>query len=308
MTQTTASLGTVSIGEAARRTGVPVRTIRFYCDEGLLPAHRTSGGHRVFTGDALTRLTSIRRLRAVGLGLTAIAAVLADADATRGAVTAERLAVEAELNALSWRHAALIALEGARDEDRTVVLGRLAGVAERGAARDVLVGFWRRILAAMPPGLFDEFVAMDIPAAPARPTPGHVLAVAELAELARSPELGREMPRRLWLSDRASIRDEQALVAELAPALTGAAQRVLAGADPGPGPELDLFVAAHAAARGRRDTPAFRRRLAAATTGHPAVTRYWALTADALGTPHTTGATLDWLHTALHRSLEPRDG
>ncbi|MET8795970.1 MerR family transcriptional regulator [Nocardia sp. NPDC004568] len=308
MTQITAPRGAVTIGEASRRTGVPVRTIRFYCDEGLLPAHRTGGGHRVFTGDALTRLTSIRRLRAVGLGLAAIAAVLTDEDATRGAVAAERVAVEAELQALAWRHAALLALEQTGDEDRTQVLARLAGVAERGAARDVLVGFWRRVLVAMPPGLFDEFVAMDIPVAPTAPSPGHVLAVAELAELARTPELGREISRQLWLSDRESIRDERALVAELAPAHTGAAQRVLAGSDPGPGPELDLFVAAHAAARGRRDTPSFRRRLAAEATGHYTVSRYWALTAAALGTPHTTGATQDWLHTALHRSLEPRDG
>jgi DNA-binding transcriptional MerR regulator len=192
----------VSIGEASRRTGIPVRTIRFYCDEELLRVHRTSGGHRVFTGEALTRLTSIRRLRAVGLGLPVIAAILADEDATRGAVATERRAVEAELDALSWRHAVLLALEGTREEDRAVTLARLAGVAERGAARDVLVGFWRRVLAAMPAGLFDEFVAMDIPAVPATPTPGHVLAVAELAELARSPDLGREVSRELWLCDR----------------------------------------------------------------------------------------------------------
>ncbi|WP_063058251.1 helix-turn-helix domain-containing protein [Nocardia sienata] len=308
MTHITDLRGAVSIGEASRRTGVPIRTIRFYCDEQLLPAGRTSGGHRVFTEETLTRLTSIQRLRALGLGLTVIAAILADEDTTRGAVAAERVAVEAELGALSWRHAILLALEETRDEDRRGTLARLAGVAERGAARDVLVGFWRRVLAAMPPGLFDEFVAMDIPAVPAMPTPGHVLAVAELTELARSAELGREISRQLWLSERESVRDERALMAELAHAHTGAAQRLLDGADPGPGPELDLFVAAHAGARGCRDTPAFRRRLAAGATGHPAVTRYWLLTARALGTPHTTGATQDWLHTALGRSLEPRGG
>jgi hypothetical protein len=48
--------------------------------------------------------------------------------------------------------------------------------------------------------------------------------------------------------------------------------------------------------------------LAAGATGHPAVTRYWALTARALGTPQTTGAVQEWLHTALDRSLEPRGG
>ncbi|GGL02003.1 MerR family transcriptional regulator [Nocardia jinanensis] len=297
--------GAVSIGEASRRTGVPVRTIRFYCDEGILVAHRSSGGHRVFTADALARLTLIRRLRTVGLGLSDIAGVLDDEGTTRDTVARERASVEAELDALAWRHAVLRALEGASDGERPDVLARLAGVAERGVARDVLVTFWRRILATMPPGLFDDFVEMDIPPVPAVPTAGHVLAVAELTALARTPEVAHEVSRRLWLSDRGSVRDERALIVELAAAYGQAGQRVFAGDDPEPGPELDLFVAAHASARGYRDSPAFRHRLAIAGVGHPAVARYWALTAEALGTRNTTGATENWLHTALTLSLEP---
>ncbi|HEY4016688.1 MAG TPA: MerR family DNA-binding transcriptional regulator [Polyangiaceae bacterium] len=34
------SRGRVAIGEVARRTGVAVKTLRFYSDEGLLPAVR----------------------------------------------------------------------------------------------------------------------------------------------------------------------------------------------------------------------------------------------------------------------------
>ncbi|MGW5381480.1 MerR family transcriptional regulator [Nocardia sp. NPDC003963] len=294
----------VGIGEASRRTGLPVRTIRFYCDEGILVTHRSSGGHRIFTTDTLARLTQIRRLRAVGLGLSAIAEVLDDEGTARDAVARERVTVEAELDALSWRYAVLRALENVSDEERPAVLALLAGVAERGVARDVLVTFWRRILGAMPAGLFDDFVAMDIPTVPATPTAGHILVIAELAELARTPEVAHEVSRRLWLCDRGSVRDERALVVDLAAAHTQAAQRMTRGDDPEPGPELDLFVAAHASARGARDSAAFRRRLATAAVDHPAVTRYWALTARALGTPHTTGATENWLYTALGLSLE----
>ncbi|MGW1738091.1 MerR family transcriptional regulator [Nocardia sp. NPDC001965] len=308
MTYVTDVRGAVSIGEAARRTGVPVRTIRFYCDEGLLVTGRTTGGHRVFTADTLARLSSIRRLRAVGLGLTAIAGVLADENAVDTAVAAARATVAAELRTLSWRHAVLCALGEAPPGERATALRRLAGVAEPGTARDQLIAFWRNILAAMPPGLFDDFVAMDIPSIPVAPTPAYVLAIAELAELAGTPDLTRAISRQLWLSDSRPIRDRRTLVTEVAAAHTLAAQRVHAGDDPAPGPELDLFVQAHAVARGDRDTAEFRRRLARAAAGHPAITRYWALTADALGSPHTTGATQNWLNTALVLSIEPIPG
>lgn len=169
----------------------------------------------------------------------------------------------------------------------------------------MLVGFWRRLLAGMPSGLFDDFVEMDIPAAPATPSPGHVRAPAELVHLTRAPETGQHISRQLWLSDSGPVRDRSALLTDLAAAHTRAAQRMIAGDEPEPGPELDLFVAAHAAARAHCDTPAFRRRLASAAAGRPTVTRYWTLTAEVLGTAHTTGATQDWLHAALDRSLRP---
>ncbi|MEB3353455.1 MAG: MerR family DNA-binding transcriptional regulator, partial [Cyanobacteriota bacterium] len=37
------------IGVVAERSGVPVKTIRFYCDEGLLqPVSRSEGRYRLF--------------------------------------------------------------------------------------------------------------------------------------------------------------------------------------------------------------------------------------------------------------------
>ena len=39
----------ITIGALARRSGVPVKTLRFYSDEGLLPpVGRTRSGYRVY--------------------------------------------------------------------------------------------------------------------------------------------------------------------------------------------------------------------------------------------------------------------
>ncbi len=38
----------IGISEAARRFKVSVSTLKRMCDEGLVPNHRTSGGHRRF--------------------------------------------------------------------------------------------------------------------------------------------------------------------------------------------------------------------------------------------------------------------
>ncbi|MFD4407414.1 MerR family transcriptional regulator [Nocardia sp. NPDC058499] len=296
----------VSIGEASRRTGVPVRTIRFYCDEGILAAQRTSGGHRMFTPETLDRLVLVRELRAIGLGLVAIADVLTGSRAVPEVVAVERAAVEADLAALSWRHAVLVAIEQAGDP---LTLRKLAAVAERGAARTTLIDFWRRNLAVMPASEFDGFVEMDIPRVPAAPSPRHVLLFAELGQLARSPELARVISRQIWGAGESAIRDRRAFLAALAPAHTAAAERLVADDPPDPGPELDLYVAAHATARGRRDTEGFRRELARGTTINDRLSaRYWTLTAEALGTAHTTGGVQQWLDTALLHSLGPSSG
>jgi DNA-binding transcriptional MerR regulator len=65
------------IGELAGRTGVRVRTIRFYEQAGLLPApRRTRGGQRDYDDDAVTRLRFARSAQALGLTLAQIAEVL----------------------------------------------------------------------------------------------------------------------------------------------------------------------------------------------------------------------------------------
>jgi len=62
----------LNIGEAARRSGVPAKTIRFYEAQGIIPAAgRSESGYRLYAETDVRRLRLIRRLRGLGLDLAA---------------------------------------------------------------------------------------------------------------------------------------------------------------------------------------------------------------------------------------------
>ncbi len=64
------------IDELARKTGVTVDTIRYYCREGLLPAPARSGRHKLYGPAHVDRLDQIRRLQGQRFSLAAIGAIL----------------------------------------------------------------------------------------------------------------------------------------------------------------------------------------------------------------------------------------
>lgn len=67
----------VPIGEAARKSGVKVPTIRYYEQIGLLPAPpRTEGNRRHYDGRDLRRLAFIRHARELGFEIESIRALL----------------------------------------------------------------------------------------------------------------------------------------------------------------------------------------------------------------------------------------
>lgn len=66
------------IGEVARRSGVPVKTIRYYEDIGVLDAPpRTSSGYRDYGDSVLDRLAFVRSAQTVGLTLGEIREIVA---------------------------------------------------------------------------------------------------------------------------------------------------------------------------------------------------------------------------------------
>ncbi|WP_330251974.1 MerR family transcriptional regulator [Nocardia sp. NBC_00565] len=64
------------IGELAERTGVSVRSLRYYESKGMLAAERTSGGQREYPESAVARVLRIREMFAAGIGSDTVAELL----------------------------------------------------------------------------------------------------------------------------------------------------------------------------------------------------------------------------------------
>lgn len=68
----------LTTGDMARLSNSTVRTVRFYEETGVLqPAERSEGGHRLFHESELDKLLFVTDLRAAGLSLDEIKAMLA---------------------------------------------------------------------------------------------------------------------------------------------------------------------------------------------------------------------------------------
>lgn len=61
------------IGSVAKTSGMPIKTIRYYEELGLLrTTGRTEGGYRLFNSDVFSRLSFIKRAQGLGLSLSEI--------------------------------------------------------------------------------------------------------------------------------------------------------------------------------------------------------------------------------------------
>jgi MerR family transcriptional regulator, redox-sensitive transcriptional activator SoxR len=88
----------LSIGEVAARSGLAASALRFYEDQGLITATRTSGGARRYPRSVLRRLAVVRAGRNVGLSLPEIRAALETLPAERPPTTTDWARLSSE-----WR-------------------------------------------------------------------------------------------------------------------------------------------------------------------------------------------------------------
>jgi DNA-binding transcriptional MerR regulator len=67
----------LKIGEVAGRSGLTVKTTRFYCDEGVIqPISRSEGDYRLFGEEVFAELTLIRTLKAMDIPLQDVTCIL----------------------------------------------------------------------------------------------------------------------------------------------------------------------------------------------------------------------------------------
>lgn len=111
----------LTIGEVARRTGLPVRTIRFYEASGIVPhAARSAAGYGLYAHADVRRLRLAAQARALGLPLPAVKTLVGLAfrsecgaylDDLLERVSAQRERAEQQVRALQERCASLGAIE-----------------------------------------------------------------------------------------------------------------------------------------------------------------------------------------------------
>ncbi|BAZ47214.1 transcriptional regulator (plasmid) [Chondrocystis sp. NIES-4102] len=83
------------IGAIASESGIPIKTIRYYDDLGLLKTNgRTEGGYRLFDSDVFVRLKFIKRAQNLGLSLSEIKEFLSVHD--RGNLPCDQIKVKLE--------------------------------------------------------------------------------------------------------------------------------------------------------------------------------------------------------------------
>ena len=185
----------LTIGQLAERTDVPVRTIRFWSDAGILPpSGRSEGGYRLYGPSAVARLELVRTLRELGLSLDDVGSVLA-AETTVSEVAAKHVsALDAQIRALRVNRAVLstVAKRGSTAEEATLVnrLARLP-VVERAK---LIEDFMREVAAGLDakPDIAERLRRKPIEL-PDDPTPAQADAWLELAELIGGPDFRARM-------------------------------------------------------------------------------------------------------------------
>jgi DNA-binding transcriptional MerR regulator len=177
-----------SIGQAARRVGVPARTIRFWCDSWVLaPAMRSAGGYRRYDAAAIARLALVRTLRDLGLGLDDIRAALEGRKSVAELASVHVSALDAQIRVLRLRRAVLRALAArGGDIEEAKQMNDLARLSAQ-ERQQIIDEFVERTFAGTPACDPAMSIAQGMRALPAElpddPAPEQVDAWIELAEL-----------------------------------------------------------------------------------------------------------------------------
>ncbi|MFF9512472.1 MerR family transcriptional regulator [Streptomyces sp. NPDC014724] len=182
-----------TIGALARRTGLTVKTLRFYSDTGIVPpTDRSPAGYRLYDIGALTRLDLVRTLRDLGLDLAAIRQVLDREVSVPEVAAAHADALEVQIRTLRLRIAVLraVAKRGSTPEEMDLMhkLVKLSDDERRRLITD-FIDFIDDTFGGLDANA--DFVAMmrsAMPELPDDPEPNQVDAWVELAELTQDPD------------------------------------------------------------------------------------------------------------------------
>jgi DNA-binding transcriptional MerR regulator len=197
-----------SIGDLARRTGLTVKTIRFYSDCGIVvPADRSPAGYRLYDIEAVARLDLVRTLRDLGLDLATIRKVVDQELSLPDVAAAHAEALAVQIRTLRLRRAVLTAVaeRGATPEEMDLMhkLAKLSKDEHRRLIDDFLDAVFGGLDADPQFAGVRRSMTLELPD---NPDTEQVQAWVELAELSQDPDF-RASVRRM-AEDQSAERDK----------------------------------------------------------------------------------------------------
>ncbi|MEA2157102.1 MAG: hypothetical protein QOE11_3242 [Solirubrobacteraceae bacterium] len=298
----------IPIGALARLTGLPVRTLRFYSDSGLLdPAGRSDAGYRLYDEGAAARAQLLRALRELGVDLSAIRRLLDRELSVADIARDHARAVDAQIRVLRLQRAVLQAT-AARDTTTPQEMKLMHDLARLSAAerRTIVTDFVEEAFVGVDadPGVA-KMMRGALPELPDEPTTEQLQAWIELAELVAADDFRRRVRAMAQRSaeDRAGAPAAQPGSAAHASAAQAVAERagaaLAAGIDPASAsarPVVDDLAAVFAQLHGSLDGPEFRATLVGMieTFADRRVERYWQLLAIINGWPQRASSAPAW--------------
>jgi DNA-binding transcriptional MerR regulator len=285
----------VSIGHLARLTGLPVKTIRYYSDIGLLPSTRTASRYRRYSETALARLELIRALRDLGFDLATTRRIAERQVTIEETARVQADAVDLHIRQLTLRRGVLRAI--ARGASRPEEVQRMTAYARASAdeSRRIMDAFLDAVFAEHQQDPFATRMRAAMPVLPDRPSDAQVDAWIELAGLVQD-EAFRERVREMIVAGErqravtgiteTEASTQQAGEAVLQKAGAAVARGISPTAHEAQATVTEL-VALFAAAAGKADTAQYRRELLAQLEqfSDRRVNRYWQLTGVINGWP-----------------------
>jgi len=292
-----------SIGEVAKLTGMPVKTLRFYADEGIVPpSGRSRSGYRLYSDADVAKLDLVRTLRDAGLGLKVIRSVLARDMSLAEALRLRLGAVEAHIVSLRQIAAALRAAlrsEPTEHDIRRLTMVTRLSQEERKA---LIESFYEKVAEGIPidKQWMREKIEASAPRLPDEPTPDQIDAWVELAEIVSDPtfvESLRVNAKEVWQRgldvDRLQAINTEAVTAAAAARAAGAAPESAKAAA-----VVEDYLAGLAGLGGKdRDPrdPTFRAGVRERFERQdPRASRYWELVGILNGKHPMSGHVADW--------------
>lgn len=305
-----------SIGDLAERTGLRVRTIRFYSDRGVLPpTDRSPSGYRRYDFDSLARLELVRTLRELGIDLPTIRQVLERERTVTEVAEAHAEALDVQIQSLRIRRAVLrmVARRGSRPEELQLVhrLAELSDLERRRLIMDFIDEAFGDLDAN--PELV-ELLRSAMPEMPAEPAPEQLEGWIELAELVGRVDFKAAVRRAAQhQAQERAAGDRTGLHHDLTVFVRRTIEQAIAdGVDPASAaasPVLDVLITQYCETFDEADTPEYRARVARRLeVGSDALLeRYWHLLAVVNGNepPPSLAPVFTWFLTAL-RVTRPR--